>query len=391
MKIVHVVEPFAAGVATFIRHLVIHMPYDKHVIIHGERPEYEPAHKIKKTFPQNNVNFFQWKGVRRQLEIVNDIRSLVSLYRILKRIKNVDVVHLHSSKAGFLGRIVCTMLGFKNVIYTPNGLSFMMENHSWPKRKFYLGLEWLSKFLYGQVISTSESEKNKLKKYGLKSQSIYNGTVVHDKFHDSKPNSAIKNKKLRIITCGRIEYQKGPDLFNGIAKQFENNPHVEFVWVGDGPQRNLLNKTNIKIKGWLESDEVFEEIKKADLYLSTSRWEGLPFSVLEAMSFGKALLLKSCLGNQDLVRKGKNGFLFDNINEAVEIIAFYQKFPLFSELAGKESKIICEKLFSMDVTAINYRKEYLKHKGDKALTAFELNPLAFGEERYFAFEKQKIS
>src|SRR5690606_22885604 len=128
----------------------------------------------------------------------------------------------------------------------------------------------------------------------------------------------------------------------------------------------------------------------ADLYLSTSRWEGLPFSVLEAMSFGKALLLKTCLGNQDLVREGKNGFLFDSIKEAVDIIDFYQKFPIYSELAGMKSKLICEKLFSMNVTAINYRKEYLKHKGVKALNDFELNPLAFGEKRYFAFEKNQI-
>ena len=389
MKVVHVVEPFAAGVATFIRHLVSYMPYDKHVIIHGERPEYEPAHKIKKTFPQNNVSFFQWKGVRRQLEIVNDIRSLISLYRILKKIKNVDVVHLHSSKAGFLGRIVCTILGFKNVIYTPNGLSFMMENHNWLKRKFYLGLEWFSKFLHGKVISTSDSEKNKLRRYGLKSQSIYNGTVVQTKAGKHLSNEE-PSKVFRIITCGRIEYQKGPDLFNSIAKHFINHPKIEFIWVGDGPQRNILSSSNIKIKGWLDSDEVFDEIKKADLYLSTSRWEGLPFSVLEAMSFGKALVLKSCLGNQDLVRQGKNGFLINSIVEAVEIIDFYQKFPLFSELAGKESRIICEKLFSMNVTAINYRKAYLKHKGVKALNDFELNPLAFGEKRYFAFEKNQI-
>lgn len=388
MKVVHVVEPFAAGVATFIRHLVLHMPYDKHVIIHGERPEYEPAYKIKRTFPQNNVSFFQWKGVRRELELLNDLRSLISLYRILKKIKNVDVVHLHSSKAGFLGRIVCTMLGFKNVIYTPNGLSFMMKNHNWAKRKFYLGLEWFSKFLYGQVISTSDSEKIKLKKYGLKSQSIYNGTVVQTKYNT--PSNEIDNSRIfRVITCGRIEYQKGPDLFNFIAKSFKNYPNVEFIWVGDGPQRNILDSGNIKIKGWLKSENVFNEIKTADLYLSTSRWEGLPFSVLEAMSFGKALLLKSCLGNQDLVRSGKNGFLFESIEEAVETIHFYNRLPIFSELAGKESKRICENLFNMGTTAINYRKEYLKYKGINALNDFELNPLAFGEKRYFVLEKNK--
>src|SRR5690606_191429 len=114
-------------------------------------------------------------------------------------------------KAGFLGRLVCTMLGFRNVIYTPNGLSFMMDNHSWHKRKFYLGLEWFSKFLHGKVISTSESERNKLKRYGLRSQSIYNGTVVQTKMN-KQSKSEKSNRIFKVITCGRIEYQKGPDL-----------------------------------------------------------------------------------------------------------------------------------------------------------------------------------
>lgn len=384
MKVVHVVEPFAAGVATFIRYLVQRMPYDKHVIIHGERPEYNTAIEIKMTFPQQNVNFLPWKGVRRQLSIVQDFRSLISLYRILKRIKGVDVVHLHSSKAGFLGRIVCTLLGFKNVIYTPNGLSFMMDNHNWAKRKLYLFLELFSKMLYGRLIATSESEKLKLKKYGLKAESIYNGTNMKIAIQQENEKFLSKKDKFRVITCGRIEFQKGPDWFNDIAKSFINNPCIEFVWIGDGPERKMLNSENIEVKGWLDSDEVYEELKHADLYLSTSRWEGLPFSVLEAMSFGKTLLLRKCVGNQDLVADGRNGHLFEYVDDAIKYLDHFYSQPFLNEYMGSQSRLMCQKYYDADATAFSYRKEYLKLKGEKALNELEINPLAFGEKRYFS-------
>lgn len=383
MKVVHVVEPFAAGVATFIRYLVQRMPYDKHVIIHGERPEYNTACEIKTSFPQQNVNFLPWKGVRRQLSIVQDFRSLISLYRILKRIKDVDVVHLHSSKAGFLGRIVCTILGFKNVIYTPNGLSFMMDNHNWAKRKLYLFLELFSKMLYGRLIATSVSEKHKLKRYGLKAESIFNGTDIQIAIQQENEKRMHKKNNFKVITSGRIEFQKGTNWFNEIAKAFEDNTEIEFVWIGDGPERHLLTSKNITVKGWMSSEEVFKTLQYADIYLSTSRWEGLPFSVLEAMSFGKTLLLRKCVGNQDLVSEGRNGHLFSNTEEAIKHLKHFYAQPFLNEYLGSQSRLMCQKYYNADMTALSYRKEYLKYKGAKALNELDMNPLAFGEKRYF--------
>ncbi|MQJ98206.1 glycosyltransferase, partial [Escherichia coli] len=121
------------------------------------------------------------------------------------------------------------------------------------------------------------------------------------------------------MTCGRITEQKNPTLFNQIAAAFAQRQDVKFVWIGDGEneQRALLTSTNIVVTGWYSKAEVESTVRAADLYLSTSLWEGLPFSVLEALSLGKCLLLSDCVGNRDLVKDGYNGFSFLTAEEAI--------------------------------------------------------------------------
>src|SRR5215218_6033529 len=105
MRIVQVVEPFASGIAEFVESLVENMKEDFHVIIHGERDWVIKSAEVKKGFPENNVSFIRWKSVQRNISIRKDLAALKELMLILKDLKKkneIDVVHLHSSKSGFL-------------------------------------------------------------------------------------------------------------------------------------------------------------------------------------------------------------------------------------------------------------------------------------------------
>src|SRR5688572_7711805 len=122
MIIIHVVEPFAAGIAVFVRSLVENMPDDLHIIVHGERAEVTRFEDIKKEFPRSNVRFIRWQSAQRSLHPTKDFSAILELYTILRRLKRknlLDAVHLHSSKSGFIGRAVCRFLGINNVVYTP--------------------------------------------------------------------------------------------------------------------------------------------------------------------------------------------------------------------------------------------------------------------------------
>ena len=355
MLILHVVDPFAAGLATFLKLLTEEMNDNYHIIVHGERAELAELKDIKKIFPRKQIRFIYWKSVQREINLVKDTFAYIELLYILRRFRHADVVHLHSSKAGFLGRIACRQLKIKQVIYTPNGAPFLMNNESNIKLNLYLKLEKLASFFGGEVICSSASEQKEYLKRGIKAGYISNGTKISkDSFISNKDYS-----KFRIVTSGRVVDQKNPIFFNEIALSLVNLKHFEFVWIGSGEDISALTSPNIHITGWLSKEGVKKEIAKADLYLSTSYFEGLPFAVMEAMALGKCLLLSNCTGNIDLVKKGINGQIFSTKEEAINYIVDFYLNKEITESMGLNSIDICKDYFNIKETASKYQELYL--------------------------------
>jgi glycosyltransferase involved in cell wall biosynthesis len=355
MVIIHIVEPFAAGVATYIKSLTENMTDNTHIIIHGERNNLTAAAEVKKYFPKNNVKFIRWSNVQRELNFKKDFNALVKLIRILKRFKTADAVHLHSSKAGFLGRIACSILGIENVIYTPNGASFLIDDLSDFKVALYKRLEQFASLFGGRVICTSKSERRAYVDIGIKASYINNGTSILT----TEEIKTVKNlNSFRIITAGRIVSQKGPKMFNELAEKFKELKNFEFVWIGDGQDKDLLTSDNIRVTGWLTTEQVHQEIKNSDLYLSTSKYEGLPLAVLEAMNLKKCLLLSDCVGNRDLVRSGKNGELFNTVDDAEKKILNLYAYRESIRSMGEYSYELCFHYFNAEKMASSYNDEY---------------------------------
>lgn len=353
--IVHVVEPFASGIATFIRSLVENLPQDYHVIIHGERPEVMESDEVKKLFPRNNIRFIHWKSVQRNLHPYNDSKAFLELYQILKRLRHADAVHLHSSKSGFIGRLACKMLRIKNVIYTPNGAPFLMKDGSL-KRLLYRRLEKIGASFGGRVVCVSASEAEAYNNIGVNASYINNGTSFYnEKWIEQKDTLT---GKFIIAFTGRITAQKNPQRFNQLAQKFLDNKKVAFLWIGDGEDRHKLTSPNIHITGWLVESDVRKELVRASLYLSTSDYEGLSFGVLEAMSMAKPMILSNCTGNRDIIRHGVNGDLFDTIDQAYTQILYYINNPSMLKTMGNYSKDLCLSEFSAVASAGNYRMVY---------------------------------
>ncbi|MFY7838718.1 MAG: glycosyltransferase [Lacibacter sp.] len=353
MRIVHVVEPFASGVVTFVKSLVEHLPEDYHIVIHGERPEVMERAEVKKLFPPTQVKFIHWKSAQRGLHLVKDTRALFELYTILKRFRSVDAVHLHSSKSGFLGRLVCRWLNIKQVIYTPNGAPFLVKD-SRIKRALYKQLELIGNSFGGKVVCVSASEAEAYRNLGIQATYINNGTITVKPVRNADHTAG----KFIIAFSGRILTQKNPKRFNKIAEQFLAYSNVEFVWIGDGADRELLTSPNIRITGWLQEEAVKKELSKAALYLSTADYEGLSFGVLDAMALSKPLILSNCTGNKDIIRYGVNGDLYDSVEQACTQILYYINNPYMLEAMGTYSKSLCSTEFNAASSAGNYRIAY---------------------------------
>lgn len=357
MIILHVVEPFAAGIAVFVRQLTESMPDYLHIIVHGERKNVMAAEEVKRSFPKNNVRFIKWNSATRSINPLKDMLALSELYKIIRRLKQknlVDVVHLHSSKSGLLGRAACKMAGVANVIYTPNGAPFLSGNTGFSNFLF----EQLEKFgnsLGGKVICCSESELGEYQRIGIDASCVNNGVSLD---HDSGLGDGTGIGKFRVVTSGRIVNQKNPQLFNAIAGYFEDFNQFEFVWIGDGDTRNELKANNIRITGWLSAAEVKQEMANSDVYISTSLYEGLSFAVLEALALKKPVLLSDCVGNRDAINMGLNGDFFKNEMEAIFRILSYSNNKDMLNVMGEFSKEICESKFDMNQNFMIYKELY---------------------------------
>lgn len=323
MKIVHVTECLAGGVLTFLQNFTNQLDQDEHVIIYGKRDN--TPDNLESLFA-NHVSLVYWKNAQREIRPKEDLLALQELLRDLKRIPNIDILQLHSSKAGVLGRISARVLGLQNrTFYLPHGVSFARKDVSRRKRNLYVLIEKIANLFAGTVIACSQSEKDLLVSRGIKNVIVINNGI---EVSSVEPDYKIPGRPLIVGTVGRITYQKNPRMFNEIAEHFVGDDRVRFLWIGDGELRQEIQENeSVKVTGWVTSDEVREYLEQVDVYISTALWEGLPLSVLEAMNLGKPLLLSDCVGNIDTVTYGENGFLFDSVKGAVDKIETFLNMP----------------------------------------------------------------
>lgn len=323
MKIVHVTECLAGGVLTFLVNLTSQLEQEEHIIIYGKRDN--TPENVEKLFG-DNVSLIYWKNAQREICPKQDFIALKELLYDLKQIPDINILQLHSSKAGVLGRVAARLLGLqKCTFYLPHGVSFARQDVSTKKRQFYILIEKIANVFAGTVIACSSSERNLLKANGIKNVIVINNGIA---VPDEEPMYKQPGKPLVFGTVGRITFQKNPQLFNQIAQHFQGDDRVKFLWIGDGELRHEIQENSqVQVTGWVTSDEVKGYLKQVDIYISTSLWEGLPLSVLEAMALGKPLLLSDCVGNIDTVEEGFNGFLYHNANDAMSKIHYFLTMP----------------------------------------------------------------
>lgn len=347
MTILHVTEPFASGITSFLEHLTNNLPQHHHIILHGGRTSGDREQEVKARFPLNTT-FIKWKHAHREINPWHDTRAFFFLLKTLRKL-SFDIVHLHSSKAGFLGRVACSWKNIRPVIYTPHAAAFLRKDISARIRKFYILLERIGYTLNGLIVSCCLQEQKEYAALSMKTRCVNNGTPI-------TPITKNHSDHFIICTSGLLTAQKNPALFNTIAKHFQANPGIRFVWMGDGELRHELVSDNIELTGWINRSRIDEYLGKAQLYLSTSAWEGLPYAVLEAMNAECCLLLFRTGGHLNLVNE--NGELFINQDEAIAFIEKCFEFPEHAITLGKKSKQLCAAHFSAIEMGRNYDAIY---------------------------------
>ncbi|MGO4912427.1 glycosyltransferase [Leeuwenhoekiella sp. W20_SRS_FM14] len=318
LKVVHIVEALGGGVYTYFINLThvlaAHSNIDLTIIYSDKRQEIDP-NKVAEDFHPNTT--LVKIPMLREISPRYDFIAFKQLRYALKKLKP-DVLHLHSSKAGILGRLafLATYRFNTKLYYTPHGYSFLRKDISSFKRFVFLTIEFLSqKLTGGTIIACGDTELHYSKKIGP-SLLVRNG-INFDSAPQQLPQRSITVNKIGIL--GRITYARNPSLFNDIALQ---NPNLNFIWIGDGELRALLTAPNIEITGWFKDrSEGLCVLETIDVYLQTSLWEGLPIALLEAAARKLPIIATAIIGNKDIIANGKNGFLFKDASEFSNTIA----------------------------------------------------------------------
>lgn len=311
LKVVYVVESLGGGVLSYLLLLCNELAKKGNdvTLLYGVRKQ--TPDNLRELF-DSRVKLIEIGNFQRSVSFSADYRAYCEVKRHLIDIKP-NIVHLNSSKAGALGRIMklFNFHKFRDIkfFYTPHGYSFLMGNVSSSKRKIYYAIEALLSKLNTTTIACGTGEYNYASKID-KSSKYVNNCVDLD-YIDSFVNSSSNTKTDVFYTVGRISEQKDPKLFNKIALR---HPECQFVWIGDGPIRDELFAPNIKVTGWLSHQEVMNSIQEYSNFILTSKWEGLPIVLLEAMALGKVCFVTNVSGNSEVIND-KNGFKFNNVKD----------------------------------------------------------------------------
>ena len=320
-KILMVCESFGGGVFTYVSQLCNDMVDDFEVYLaYSLRPQ---TPKNYKDFLNQKVHLIEMKnvGVKDLTNVKSDITAIKELRQIEKEIKP-DVIHLHSSVAGGLGRIAYK--GRNNtVVYTPHGYAHILMGTG-KKSKIY---KFAEKILGNRALTLTccQSEDEEAKKFSKRTAYIETGVNLADLSASLDGIKPIKNDKFTVFTLGRACVQKQPALFNRIA---ELVPEAQFVWIGNGELENELTASNIEVTGWKPRKEALAMAKGADAFVLCSLGEAIAMSLIENMYIIKLVLVSNTMGNKSVIHDGINGYVCDTAEEyAKRIKNAMKEFP----------------------------------------------------------------
>ncbi len=259
------------------------------------------------------VELIRWDAVR-AIDPAEDFRALRKLVVILGELRP-DIVHLHNSKAGAHGRIACRWLGLRS-IYSAHGPAYLRNDIGTVERLAYYSIEWTLCLLGDRLIASSQSELKAMRFLPGAKRLINNGVnpCLVQKGARARSPVVAHSGRFRIVLCGRIWPQKNPQFVSELATASPED--WEWIWIGDGHLRSVLDANpRINVLGWQPPNDTLATVQSADIYLQPSRWEGMSFAVLEAMSLARPCVVSNVTGNRDLVRNGISGFVCDNQGE----------------------------------------------------------------------------
>jgi glycosyltransferase involved in cell wall biosynthesis len=273
-------------------------------------------------------------------------RAITTLIRLI-RDTQPDIVHIHSQEAGLIARPIARLATVRSIVYTPQTIDIRRTRWQW----LYARLESTLACLTSAIVSVNDVDRQRLIQWGVpvcKVVAIPNGidltgsdrlveagalhqlpdadmditlspsscrTTVRQGPAQTGPTGDQPESPL-ILQVGRLSTQKDPLTFvEGAAHVLSDHPQAQFALLGDGPLREDVSarirelglEHRVHLLGWRPN--AHQLMVTASVVTLTSRWEGAPYALLEAMASSRPVVATAVNGCPEIVVEGQTGYL----------------------------------------------------------------------------------
>lgn len=342
----------------------------KSVMLPGVRQAVIVGDSVSKTFINRlqalGIDYFICTNLVAPIAPLKDIRAVAELVSLFGKLRP-SLVHIHSSKAGITARCAC-LVTQTPCIFTCHGWSFSARV-SWLHRFIYFLLERMLSHIALKTVCVSLSDYNTGLAIGIPSSRlslIHNTGSISTDSLTSTCEKTFSSDTVSILTVARFDHQK--DYFTLMQSLAALPPELNWhlTAVGDGPLFNsVVNYSSslgifdrITFTGFRQDVSLF--YSRADIFILPTNWEGLPITIIDALSASLPVIAADVGGIKELVFHDFNGYLYTSLNR----FSLTNRIKTLAQdkdqriLMGKRSRLIYSQYFSPDLFKHHHESLY---------------------------------
>ncbi len=301
------------GAVRHVLQLIRHMAAKGHTVGLVAAPEIKEVLRTQGA----EVQFYPNPHFVHPIRPDKDVQALMPVRRALREF-SPDLVHAHSTKAGYAVRLWAAIYGIRPILFTAHGWAFAEGRELW-LRRLLAGAERLCARVTQKIICVSWYDRDLALKWKVARPDqlavVYNGIepapFLHADGRGVREQYGLDNEPV-VTFVGRLAPQKNPLL---LLEAFAKVPRGKLLIVGDGQLHSHVAKAigklglgeRVVLVGFQAN--VPDILAASDVVALSSRWEGLPYVVIEAMMAGLPVVSTAVGGVPELVEDGKTGFL----------------------------------------------------------------------------------
>jgi glycosyltransferase involved in cell wall biosynthesis len=374
LRIMHVAETAQGGVGSYIEEIVAlqaarHGAASLCVVL----PREHALHF--KRLPPATLRLYDIAGSGRLITMLRMAALTLSLVRRWQP----DVVHLHSTYAGFVLRPLLAALPRRpRIVYCAHGWAF--DREASPRiNRLVATIERVWSRWCDAVVCISRHDADSALRAGLPAQrlvTISNG--IADVHADSSAASAAASRwpehTLRVLFVGRLDRQKGVDVLYAALQRL--GARASAVVVGSAvvaAENAAVAPANVQVTGWLSRDQIAALYAAAQVLVVPSRWEGFGLVAVEAMRAGRAVIASRVGGLPEVVEHGLTGLLVEPGDAGALAEALQSVSDETLQAMGTAGRLRFERLFHVqrvgDELEMLYQRLVLPRRGVAAAAA----------------------